>query len=210
VDPRHDRHDHRHAEGLGRAGHDRRRGQPLHRRRPGVQQRRRHDGSESGKKGPGNAILFIVKGNDANAESYVDANRNYKYDAGETILHDDGDGKYEGPVEGQGNVYFGDPRFGTGGATDGYIYAQNNVYLVNPPMTAAAPAAQDQVFGVHGFLSAGGIMDLGNRGGGATYNNLRVHYDPRIENGDITFKGMPGALGGGWQGLAIVSWREIQ
>lgn len=157
-----------------------------------------------------NALLFIVKGKDDNPESYIDENRNYKYDPGEKILHDDGDGVYEGPIEGQGNVFFGDPRFGTGGVTDGYIYAQNNVYLVNPPRNVQPPSnAQDQIFGVYGFLSAGGIVDLGDRTGGSTYNNFRVKYDPRLENGTVKFKGMPKAMGGGWQGMAVVSWREV-
>lgn len=158
-----------------------------------------------------NGILFIVKGSDTSPESYIDENRNYQFDAGEQLMHDDGDGVYEGPVEGQGNVYFGDPRFGTGGVTDGYIYAQNNVYMVNPPTNVQPPsAAQDRIFGVYGFLSAGGIMDLGDRAGGSNYNNFRVKYDPRLQNGDLTFKGMPSTLGGGWQGLSVVSWREVQ
>ena len=64
-----------------------------------------------------NAILFIVKGSDSSPESYVDENRDYRYDAGEKILNDQSDpndpghGVYDGPVEGQGNVFFGDPRF---------------------------------------------------------------------------------------------------
>lgn len=157
-----------------------------------------------------NAILFIVKGDDDNPESYVDENRNYQYDAGEQLMNDDGDGTYEGPVEGQGNVFFGDPRFGTGGVTDGYIYAQNNVYLVNPPPNVAHASGQDAIFGVYGFLSAGGIMDLGDRAGGANYNNFRVTYDPRLANGEVTFKGMPKTQGGGWQGLVVESWREVQ
>lgn len=154
-------------------------------------------------------VLFIVKGNDANPESYVDSNRNYRYDAGEPILNDNGNGVYEGPKEGQGNVFFGDPRFGTGGVTDGYIYAQNNVYLVNPPNNQGAVGGQDAVFGVFGFLSAGGIMDLGNRTGGQYYNNYRVRYDPRLADGQLSFKGMPRGLGGGWNQAAVKAWRQV-
>lgn len=155
------------------------------------------------------AVLFIVKGNDANPESYVDTNRNYRYDPGEPILNDNGNGVYEGPKEGQGNVFFGDPRFGTGGVTDGYIYAQNNVYLVNPPNNQGVVGGQDAVFGVFGFLSAGGIMDLGNRTGGQYYNNYRVRYDPRLADGQLSFKGMPRGLGGGWNQAAVKAWRQV-
>lgn len=158
-------------------------------------------------------VLFIVKGKDASggsAESYIDANRNYKYDVGETIMHDNGNGTYEGPKEGQGNIFFGDPRFGTGGVTDGYMYAENNVYMVNPPVSVSAPSGQDAVFGVFGFLSAGGIMDLNDRTAGANYNNFRIKYDPRLANGTITFKGMPPGLGGGWNQAPVKAWRQIR
>jgi hypothetical protein len=156
-----------------------------------------------------NGLLFIVKGADDAPESFVDANRNYEYDSGERLMNDDGDGVYEGPREGQGNVYFGDPRFGTGGVTDGFIYAQNNVYLVNPPMNQSPPSGQDTIFGVYGFLSAGGILDLGPRAAGSSYENFRVQYDARLQNGEISFKGMPRALGGGFEGLTVVAWREV-
>lgn len=158
---------------------------------------------------PNSAVLFIVKGNDANPESYVDTNRNYRYDPGESILNDNGNGVYEGPIEGQGNVFFGDPRFGTGGVTDGFIYAQNNVYLVNPPNNQGAVGGQDAIFGVFGFLSAGGIMDLGNRTAGDFYNNFRVKYDSRLQNGSVSFKGMPTGLGGGWNQASVKAWRQV-
>lgn len=158
-------------------------------------------------------VLFIVKGKDSSggsAESYVDANRNYKFDAGETILHDNGNGTYEGPKEGQGNIFFGDPRFGTGGVTDGYMYAENNVYMVNPPMSASPPTGADAVFGVFGFLSAGGVMDLNDRTAGTNYNNFRIKYDPRLADGSLTFKGMPPGLGGGWNQAPVRAWRQVR
>jgi hypothetical protein len=165
---------------------------------------------------PSSGILFIVKGSETgNKENYVDENRNYRYDPGEKIMNDQpvgspGHGVYEGPKEGQGNVFFGDPRFGTGGVTDGYIYAENNVYLVNPPNSAGNVNGQDAVFGVYGFLSAGGIMDLGNRTAGDNYNNFRVKYDPRLANGTLSFKGMPRGLGGGWNQAPVMAWRQVR
>ena len=156
-------------------------------------------------------VLFIVKADESNPESYVDENHNYRYDVGEQLIDDDGDGRYEGPIEGQGNVVFGDPRFGTGGVTDGYIYAQNNVYLVNPPPSIQAPLGQDAIWGVYGFLSAGGILDLGERELGVNYQNVRIKYDERLDQGAISFVGMPPAPGeGGGLGLTVVSWRQLR
>lgn len=37
------------------------------------------------------------------------------------------------------------------------------------------------IYGVYGFLSASGVMDLGNRKGGSNYSNFRVKYDDRLE-----------------------------
>lgn len=157
------------------------------------------------------AVLFIVKSSDLNRESFLDANRNYRYDPGEMLIDDDGDGVYEGPKEGQGNVYFGDPRFGTGGVTDGFIYAQNNVHVINPPMSVNPPSGAEAIWGVRGFISAGGIVDLGTNGvrqEGANYQNLRIKYDARFDRG-LVLPGMPRASvsgGGPGAGLTVVSW----
>ncbi|HBP22594.1 MAG TPA: hypothetical protein DEA08_33045, partial [Planctomycetes bacterium] len=72
-------------------------------------------------------ILFIVKSTDdptKSKESYDDDNMNGVYDPGETILNDDGDGVYEGPKEGQGNIWYGDKHLPKGGISEGYYYAQ--------------------------------------------------------------------------------------
>jgi hypothetical protein len=155
----------------------------------------------------GDGVLLIAKGIE-NQESYVDTNLNYRRDENERIINDDGDGVYEGPKEGSGNVYFGDPRFGTGGVTDGFIYAENNVYLVNEG-TEGGYTGSEHIFGVKGFLSAGRQMLLGGRQPGNRYDNFRVEYDDRIEMGDLDFKGLPGPVGGEYEGLRVVTWREL-
>lgn len=153
-------------------------------------------------------VLIIAK-QVPNTESYTDLNGDHVRQANEPIIGDDGDGVYEGPREGSGNVYFGDPRFGTGGVTDGYIYAENNAYLTSMNPNVDPPAGQDAVYGVFGFMSAGNQLLLGNRTSGANYVNFRVKYDDRIENGTLTFKGAPKAFGGNFEGLRVLSWREL-
>lgn len=150
-------------------------------------------------------VLFIVKSTDdpaKSAESYDDENQNGVYDSGETIINDDGDGVYEGPTEGQGNIWYGDKVAPKGGITEGYYYAQNNVYI--------APTSQnEQEYGVNGFLSSGGKFYANNRNSGKKYPSLRVKYDPRLENGSIEFPGMPSPAGGGDDSLSVILWRQL-
>lgn len=162
------------------------------------------------------AVLFLVKGKtddpatpEREDESFYDANKNLTYDVGEPIINDDGNGTYEGPKEGQGNVFFGDVKFGTGGVTDGYMYAENNAYLMDPsaatnPLSSFTDA--DNIYGVFGFLSAGGVVDLGTRTlGDDTYFQYKVKHDPRLQDKVVNFKGLPGASGGG-SAFALLTW----
>jgi len=161
-----------------------------------------YDGDDDG-------LLIIAKGKDGggqDAETYTDLNQNYQYDDGEPILNDDGNGVYDGPQEGQGNIFYGDPRFGTGGVTDGFLYAQNNVYLVNEG-TEGGFGADERVWGVEGFLSAGNQVLFGDRSSGSNYENYRVKYDDRFTR--LNFKGIPQPFGGQFEGLTVVSWHEV-
>lgn len=164
---------------------------------------------------PDSGVLFLVKGKtddpatpEREDESFYDANKNYTYDPGEPLINDDGDGIYEGPKEGQGNIFFGDVAYGTGGVTDGFMYAENNAYLMDPS-TATNPLSNMQdkhkIYGVNGFLSAGGVVDLGDRSLGNDYFQYKVKYDDRLEKKEINFKGLPNALGGG-SDFALLAW----
>ena len=141
-------------------------------------------------------------------ESFVDANKNYVYDAGEQLINDDGDGVYEGPKEGQGNIYFMDTAYGTGGVTNGFMYAENNAYVAPAVVSSAFSKPADYIYGVKGFLSAGGIFSLADRSNGSKYINYKVTYDDRIENGTFNFKGKPNSSGS-YKGLKVRTWRVI-
>ncbi len=201
------------------------------------------------------AFLFVVKGaaDDPSTtqhenESFVDgydadgnfnaAYMNGVYDEGERLINDEpagvaGHGTYNGPNEGQGNIYFGDRTQSWGGITDGFMYAENNGYLVTN-------VTEKEIFGVRGFFSAGGILDMGSAGGPVNralvttttreeryrdrwgrwqtrtvtetknaFTNYRVKFDSRIADGTISLKGMPAAQGGGFAGMSVVAWREL-
>lgn len=137
-------------------------------------------------------------------ETYTDTDGNGSFTPGEIIMNDDGDGVYGGPAEGQGNIYFGELVANQGGITDGFMYAQNNAYVMSN--------TSKQVYGVRGFLNAGNILDLGDgtyRQGGSVFTNYRVKYDDRLHTGAVSLPGVPPAQGGGYAGLEVISWREL-
>jgi hypothetical protein len=179
------------------------------------------------------ALMFIVKESDFHDENFMDDDRNGLFDfddannngvqdgdeAGEEpyktadgiwvpagTAPDDADGgngvlPYRGPKEGQGNVYFGDLKAAYGGTTAGFIFAENNVYMV---------ADNPDIYGVEGFLNAGGTINMGQRQAGNNYVEYRVRYDDRIETGEIEFNGMPkNQNDNGEDKLSKVTWREV-
>ena len=154
-------------------------------------------------------FIYDYQGNDAVAfiamtdgESYTDQNGNNQYDVGEPILHDDGDGIYQGPREGSGNVLFGDMNKGPVGTIDGFIYADNNF--------------QDMVFNdsdnpldftVNGLLSAGNLMQI-DRDQSGDHAPMVINYDDRLLIGTVNLPGLPtvNAIGGKWVAIA---WNEV-
>jgi len=144
-------------------------------------------------------IAFIAM---SDGESYTDLNENNQYDSGEPILHDDGDSIYEGNREGSGNVCFGDPNGGPLGNISGFIYADNNF----EDHVLDGPDGVPQEFGVNGLLSAGNLFNV-NRDYGSLHAEMTINYDPRLQNGQLHFAGLPqGSLISGW---VILSWREL-
>ena len=146
-------------------------------------------------------LAFIAM---TDGESYTDNNGNGKYDAGEPILHDDGDGIYEGPSEGSGNIRFGDPNGGPLGDIHGYLYAENNFedYVLD------GPDGTPQEFSVTGMLSAGNQLRI-NRDFAGGHSPMDIIYDPRLQNGLLDLPGLPKrnvTATGGW---VQVGWREM-
>ena len=100
-----------------------------------------------------------------------------------------------------GNIYFGDPVFGTLEQMDAYMYAENNFYDNN------LDAAGSKKVSVNGNMTAGNQV-LINRDYDGQHSKLTVNFDDRISTGAITLPGLPGnqaAVGG----YAVASWREV-
>ena len=147
------------------------------------------------------ALVLIAM---ADGESYTDLNRNERYDPGEPIIDDDGNGVYDGNVEGSGNIFFGDPNVGPVGDFDAFLYAENNFEDY-----ASLAANWSQEIKIHGSMSAGNRINLAGRIDGGSHVPITIDWDDRISTGALQMEGIPnGATGGGDDVPAIVSWRR--
>jgi hypothetical protein len=145
-------------------------------------------------------IAFVAM---SDGESYTDLDRDNRYDAGEPILHDDGDGIYEGNSEGSGNIVFGDPNGGPLGMVNGFLYAENNFQAKDMTGTDGTP----QDFGVNGMISAGNLFDI-QRDYAGGHAKMTINYDSRLQGGSLTLPGLPKrkSSAGAWE---ILSWRQL-
>ncbi len=145
------------------------------------------------------ALLFIAL---TDGESYTDLDGDNQFDAGEPILHDDGDGVYEGPREGSGNIMFGDPNGGPLGHVHGYMYADN--YFQDHVLDGGND--QPLPFEVTGFMSAGEEVRI-RRDFNGRHAKMTVNFDARVVDGVITLPGFPEKEAAGEIGL--LTWRLL-
>jgi len=143
-------------------------------------------------------ICFIALGR---GESFTDVNHNKKYDPGEPILHDNGNGVYDGPSEGSGNIYFGDPNVGPMGTMYSYYYAENNFYD-----HVLDRNSKPLDFKIIGSMSAGNLVDI-HRDMGGEHAQLEVDYDTRLEDGGLALPGLPKHRSTTTSGWSTLSWR---
>ncbi len=147
---------------------------------------------------PEDGLLFVAL---TDGESYTDLDGDNQYDVGEPILHDDGDGIYEGNEEGSGNIHFGDPNGGPLGDLECFLYAENHFEDHVLDGTGGDPLP----FSVTGFLSAGEQVRI-NRDYAGDHARMVVEYDSRIQDGTLELPGLPGSSGnlGDW---VLSCWR---
>lgn len=136
-------------------------------------------------------------------ESFDDLDGNNQYDAGEPILRDDGDGVYEGPMEGSGNVFFGDPNGGPLGHVHGFLYADNNF---EDHVLDATGTPLD--FEISGTMSAGNQLKIQRDLSGGSHAQMKVNHDTRLRDGTLNLPGLPGR-DGNVATMIVLSWREL-
>lgn len=100
-----------------------------------------------------------------------------------------------------GNIYFGDPVFGTLEYMDAFMYAENDFMDTNLSATGSARVT------VHGNMTAGNQVKI-NRDFGSQHSKLTVDFDPRVWDGDLVLPGLP-TTSGAAPTFRVVSWREV-
>jgi hypothetical protein len=109
-------------------------------------------------------------------------------------------------VPGSGNIYFGDPRFGTLERMQAYMYAEHD-FLDN---NLAADGSK--VVELFGNMTAGNHVsierDFLKSDGTTAHSKLMVHFDPRLSRGDVTLPGIP-RIRAGAAAFQVAFWREV-
>jgi hypothetical protein len=105
-------------------------------------------------------------------------------------------------VSDSGNIYFGDPNFGTLEHMDAFMYAENN--FLDNNMGAAGSAKVT----VNGNMTAGNQVAINRDFTDGSHSKLTVNFDARIKNGTLSLPNLPksGTSGISW---AFMAWRQI-
>jgi len=104
-------------------------------------------------------------------------------------------------VKDSGNIYFGDPTFGTLEHMSAFMYAENNFQDNNLSATGSA------IVTVDGNMTAGNQVNI-NRDYGKQHSKLTVNFDGRVSSKAITLPGLPKTTAT-QTGLKISLWREV-
>jgi len=141
----------------------------------------------------GMQVTFVVKGN-----IYISDNLFLKSKVKDGIAFI---AMKDASVADSGNVYFGDPSFGTLEHMEAFLYAENSFYDNN--LSATGSAKVDLL----GNMTAGEKVAI-NRDSGAQHSRLRVTFDDRVANGSLDLPGLPKSSGA-TASPTIRVWREI-
>jgi type II secretory pathway pseudopilin PulG len=108
-------------------------------------------------------------------------------------------------INGSGNIFFGDPAYGTTERFESFMYAENNFYDNN---LGAGGTAKTNIFG---NMTAGNHVQIqrDTSGVGANYKPLEVQFDERIRTGTATPPGLPPTPQTSGSDWTIASWRPV-
>jgi len=157
---------------------------------------------EFGTDGAGLAVTFVVKGNIYFADNLFQEDE--AKDGVAFIALRDPD------VADSGNIYFGDPTYGTLRRMHAYMYAENDFYDTN------LSSSSSSIVELVGNMTAGNQVKIQRdyvkttrRGTTTTHTKLRIDFDERVADGELDLPGLPDAGAAEEGGLTVVSWREV-
>ena len=111
-------------------------------------------------------------------------------------------------VPDSGNIYFGDPSFGTLECMKAFLYAENNFYDYNLNASGSA------VIELDGNMTAGNQVlinrdytQIVNKKPVKMHNKLKVAFDPRIADGTLDMPGLPKSSSNAGSSIEVLSWR---
>ena len=105
-------------------------------------------------------------------------------------------------VADSGNIFFGDPEFGTLQQMNAFMYAENDFYDTN--LTAAGSSQ----IAVNGNMTAGNQV-LIERNFNGNHTKLTVTFDDRISLGTLEMPGLPPQSGAGPDKFGVDYWHRI-
>ncbi len=106
-----------------------------------------------------------------------------------------------------GNIYLGDPRYGTLDKMEAFLYAEND--FIDNNLSADGSQEVELI----GNMTAGNHVAI-NRDfvdpddGSVTHSKLTVTFDDRLSTGALSLPGLPDP-GKGIEGFHVVLWREL-
>jgi len=142
-------------------------------------------------------VTFVVKGNIFFSDNILLRNKNKDGLAFIAIK--------DPAVANSGNIYIGDPRYGTVEELNCFLYAENNFYDVN--LTAAG----SQSFEINGNMTAGNKVSIQRdyqKSGKWYHSKMTVTLDDRLKNGTLSLPGLPQVASGGVPSK-FIAWREL-
>lgn len=141
----------------------------------------------------GMQVTFVVKGN-----IYMSDNLYYKNKSKDGLALI---AMKDSAVTDSGNIYFGDPSFGTLNNMDAFMYAEKNFYDNNLDASGSLKIV------INGNMSAGNQVAI-NRDYGTKHTKMTVNFDDRISSGAIGLPGLPNQSGTS-ASFSVTVWREV-
>jgi len=145
-------------------------------------------------KGEGVQVTFVVRGN-----VYFSDNLFYDDPQADGVAFI---AMKDPEVEDSGNIYFGDPEFGTLRHMQAFMYAEDTFLDVNLDESGSTIVELD------GIMSAGDHVSI-VRDHGDAHTKLLVNFDDRVATGALSLPGLPPLSGGDGPGYVILTWREV-